>query len=135
MLLVIPDMALALGLLVFAVRSGWFPTGGMASVDFEALSPFNKLRDLALHMILPVTALRSEEHTSELQSRGQIVCRLLLEKKNIRLHPAEGAARSQAQLHFRERSRQARKAAAELQAASGVKLIPIKARREQRKRA
>src|SRR5690625_7237345 len=24
---------------------------------------------------------RSEEHTSELQSRGQIVCRLLLEKK------------------------------------------------------
>src|SRR5690625_6144742 len=26
-------------------------------------------------------ARRSEEHTSELQSRGQIVCRLLLEKK------------------------------------------------------
>src|SRR5690625_5370137 len=25
--------------------------------------------------------LRSEEHTSELQSRGQLVCRLLLEKK------------------------------------------------------
>src|SRR5690625_5926148 len=27
--------------------------------------------------------LRSEEHTSELQSRGQLVCRLLLEKKKI----------------------------------------------------
>src|SRR5690606_42134784 len=27
-------------------------------------------------------ALRSEEHTSELQSREKIVCRLLLEKKN-----------------------------------------------------
>src|SRR5690625_7057644 len=26
-------------------------------------------------------SLRSEEHTSELQSRGQLVCRLLLEKK------------------------------------------------------
>src|SRR5437870_8645285 len=26
-------------------------------------------------------AARSEEHTSELQSRGQLVCRLLLEKK------------------------------------------------------
>src|SRR5690625_7848232 len=25
---------------------------------------------------------RSEEHTSELQSRGQLVCRLMLEKKN-----------------------------------------------------
>src|SRR5690625_6902070 len=28
---------------------------------------------------------RSEEHTSELQSRGHLVCRLLLEKKNIHL--------------------------------------------------
>src|SRR5439155_9364775 len=28
-----------------------------------------------------VSANRSEEHTSELQSRGQLVCRLLLEKK------------------------------------------------------
>src|SRR2546428_4096444 len=27
--------------------------------------------------------IRSEEHTSELQSRSDIVCRLLLEKKNI----------------------------------------------------
>src|SRR5690625_6612276 len=27
------------------------------------------------------TDLRSEEHTSELQSRGHLVCRLLLEKK------------------------------------------------------
>src|SRR5690625_6045302 len=29
-----------------------------------------------------VTKLRSEEHTSELQSRGHLVCRLLLENKN-----------------------------------------------------
>src|SRR3712207_8592244 len=29
------------------------------------------------------TGKRSEEHTSELQSRQYIVCRLLLEKKNI----------------------------------------------------
>src|SRR5438874_4849703 len=29
-----------------------------------------------------VTAARSEEHTSELQSRRDLVCRLLLEKKN-----------------------------------------------------
>src|SRR5439155_8306137 len=28
-----------------------------------------------------VDAVRSEEHTSELQSRGHLVCRLLLEKK------------------------------------------------------
>src|SRR5690606_5478084 len=30
--------------------------------------------------------LRSEEHTSELQSRENLVCRLLLEKKNMTLH-------------------------------------------------
>src|SRR5437870_8265636 len=29
----------------------------------------------------PMTHRRSEEHTSELQSRGHLVCRLLLEKK------------------------------------------------------
>src|SRR3712207_7548997 len=31
---------------------------------------------------------RSEEHTSELQSRQYLVCRLLLEKKNTTLAPA-----------------------------------------------
>src|SRR5437870_7358971 len=30
--------------------------------------------------------LRSEEHTSELQSRGHLVCRLLLEKKKYTAH-------------------------------------------------
>src|SRR5947207_5207788 len=30
--------------------------------------------------------IRSEEHTSELQSHSDLVCRLLLEKKNIRRH-------------------------------------------------
>src|SRR2546430_8359996 len=30
--------------------------------------------------------IRSEEHTSELQSQSNLVCRLLLEKKKIRLH-------------------------------------------------
>src|SRR5690625_6187441 len=30
----------------------------------------------------PPMSTRSEEHTSELQSRGHLVCRLLLDKKN-----------------------------------------------------
>src|SRR3712207_8029417 len=34
-------------------------------------------------------ALRSEEHTSELQSRQYLVCRLLLEKKNTRELPLQ----------------------------------------------
>src|SRR2546427_6511326 len=32
------------------------------------------------------SALRSEEHTSELQSQSNLVCRLLLEKKKQKLH-------------------------------------------------
>src|SRR5256714_10581382 len=48
---------------------------------------FRRLRNLALLALLaalPVLlgiALRSEEHTSELQSLAYLVCRLLLEKK------------------------------------------------------
>src|SRR5690625_6476523 len=34
------------------------------------------------HKPAMVAHTRSEEHTSELQSRGHLVCRLLLEKKN-----------------------------------------------------
>src|SRR5216683_5050841 len=31
--------------------------------------------------VVPIDEVRSEEHTSELQSRSDLVCRLLLEKK------------------------------------------------------
>src|SRR5690606_40092562 len=34
----------------------------------------------------PLSAIRSEEHTSELQSRENLVCRLLLEKKKRKMH-------------------------------------------------
>src|SRR2546422_4820637 len=43
-------------------------------------------------MIARITSLavtRSEEHTSELQSRLHLVCRLLLEKKKKKRHPAQ----------------------------------------------
>jgi hypothetical protein len=52
----------------------------------------------------------------------------------VRLHPTEGKPRWQAQLHFRERSREARKAAAESQAKAGLKLTPLKADRAERGR-
>src|SRR5699024_12350103 len=40
-----------------------------------------------------MTAVRSEEHTSELQSRFDLVCRLLLEKKNAPNAACHGATR------------------------------------------
>lgn len=56
-LLVIPDLVLALALLIFAVRTGWFPTGGLTSTDYDTLSAVQKVRDLAAHLALPVLAL------------------------------------------------------------------------------
>src|SRR3712207_7878880 len=41
--------------------------------------------------LLAGSADRSEEHTSELQSRQYLVCRLLLEKKHKRSHPLPSA--------------------------------------------
>src|SRR5438445_3725351 len=46
----------------------------------DNLVNISKIKTDFRRMIL--TKLRSEEHTSELQSRQYIVCRLLLEKKN-----------------------------------------------------
>ena len=56
-LMAIPDLGLALGLLMLAAMTSWFPTGGMTSVDFETFSQVHKLSDLLLHMTLPVAAL------------------------------------------------------------------------------
>src|SRR3712207_8451733 len=42
----------------------------------------NRLKDEFVDVEHLLIAARSEEHTSELQSRQYLVCRLLLEKKN-----------------------------------------------------
>ena len=44
----------------------------------------NELQVGKISTINVVVKKRSEEHTSELQSQAYLVCRLLLEKKNIR---------------------------------------------------
>src|SRR5690625_6716875 len=56
--------------------------------------PFNH----RLHLKLQFGS-RSEEHTSELQSRGHLVCRLLLEKKNKTQKKAEASGPSSDTTH------------------------------------
>src|SRR5712692_11272632 len=59
---------------------------GEASNGTECIKMLAKLKPdiLLLDLRMPdKDGLRSEEHTSELQSQFHLVCRLLLEKKNI----------------------------------------------------
>lgn len=56
-LLCVPDLLLALGLMVLAAQTGWFPAGGMTSVGFEDLTLTGKIKDLMWHLFLPVTTL------------------------------------------------------------------------------
>src|SRR2546430_6508933 len=58
----------------------------------------------------PVDHQRSEEHTSELQSQSNLVCRLLLEKKkNHTTQPGPTALRSRARHHASRDARPARR--------------------------
>src|SRR3712207_8057922 len=52
--------------------------GHAAAPPFSSLHTFNGVAGMSTC----ATPRRSEEHTSELQSRQYLVCRLLLEKKN-----------------------------------------------------
>jgi peptide/nickel transport system permease protein len=57
-LLTIPDLLLFLCLLLLAVRTGWFPGGGMFSSDLAASAAlWPRLKDLATHLVLPATGL------------------------------------------------------------------------------
>lgn len=56
-LLTVPDLLLFLCLLLVAVRTGWFPTGGMVSVGLENADLWHKAKDLAIHLFLPSLGL------------------------------------------------------------------------------
>src|SRR5437762_7245341 len=70
-------------------RSPLFPyTPLFRSCLNSARTPVSLITLSGCPVIRPLTRLRSEEHTSELQSPLYLVCRLLLEKKNFPFHPA-----------------------------------------------
>ena len=56
-LLVIPDLMLALALLMLAVRTRWFPSGGMVTIDFADLTAWSKVKDLGAHLVLPAAVI------------------------------------------------------------------------------
>src|SRR3712207_8462724 len=73
--------------------SSLLPSGTFDVLDVSALatacgssSPVPRAVLRARHRARVAQRLRSEEHTSELQSRQYLVCRLLLEKKHKSTH-------------------------------------------------
>ena len=55
--LAIPNFFFALLLLFMAMRTGWFPVGGMYSIDYQSLSLAGKIWDRVYHLILPTIVL------------------------------------------------------------------------------
>src|SRR5690554_7747400 len=62
------------------VHAADLPRGGM--IALHPRRPRRPGHRLELTLMRILVSNRSEEHTSELQSRPHLVCRLLLEKKN-----------------------------------------------------
>jgi peptide/nickel transport system permease protein len=52
-LLTVPDLVLFLGLLLLAIRTGWFPTGGMRTEAASDSDLWSIAKDFALHLVLP----------------------------------------------------------------------------------
>lgn len=53
----IPSFFFAVLLLIFAVKTGWFPIGGLTNPNFADMSFIGKLWDITHHLILPVIVL------------------------------------------------------------------------------
>jgi peptide/nickel transport system permease protein len=56
-LLIVPDLLLAIVLLLMAVETGWFPAGGMAAPNAASLPVWGRLADLLRHLCLPAAVL------------------------------------------------------------------------------
>jgi peptide/nickel transport system permease protein len=53
----VPEVIVALGMLAIVVRWRLAPVGGMVSTGFDELSAWGKVRDIGLHLMLPVLIL------------------------------------------------------------------------------
>src|SRR3712207_8700955 len=84
--------ALPISLIVWALKKDELPLvndQGKEAVNFQITWSLAVLVCLGLFFFaIGVFLLRSEEHTSELQSRQYLVCRLLFEKKKNMLPPS-----------------------------------------------
>src|SRR5207302_73234 len=88
-------VSLALQVIVIAVMLNWTGlTGGTDGIrGIPRIQIFGASLDTAAKFLPLSVIVRSEEHTSELQSREKLVCRLLLEKKKNSRHRLRARSR------------------------------------------
>src|SRR5437868_15488603 len=76
-----PYTTLFRSVLDYGMTDGSNEANAYVATDYQAVNPPLVVANPDITLVDP----RSEEHTSELQSRFDLVCRLLLEKKNSKL--------------------------------------------------
>jgi peptide/nickel transport system permease protein len=70
----IPEVFLALLLILFAARTGWFPIGGMVSLDHAFLPWPERVLDRLHHLILPAAVLATVPLAARMrQMRGSLL--------------------------------------------------------------
>lgn len=90
----IPSFFYALLLLIFAVKTGWFPVGGLTSIGFEGFSPLHKIFDITHHLFLPVLVLFTISIAGlQRQMRGNLLD--VLETDYVKLARAKGLPENQ----------------------------------------
>src|SRR2546427_5430666 len=79
----IPSLLLVSALSIWSIKYSFLNT----IIDLKNSAPSVRITPSSLLVAyFPIMSIRSEEHTSELQSQSNLVCRLLLEKKKKQTH-------------------------------------------------
>lgn len=85
----IPSFFFALLLLIFAVKTSWFPTGGLTSYNFSEMNLFQKITDVLHHLVLPVIVLFTISLSGlQRQMRGNLLD--VLESDYVKFARAKG---------------------------------------------
>ncbi len=85
----IPSFFFALLLLLFAVKTGWFPTGGLTSYNHSEMTAFAKFTDILHHLVLPVIVLFTISLSGlQRQMRGNLLD--VLESDYVKFARAKG---------------------------------------------
>lgn len=90
----IPSFFFALLLLIFAVKTGWFPTGGLTSYNHSEMTSLEKAIDIAHHLVLPVLVLFTISLSGlQRQMRGNLLD--VLEADYVKYARAKGLSETQ----------------------------------------